>query len=189
MKFKTFKSKAIKTLAVTALLLASLAGCGSSAGNAGSSAESDLFRTMKTVDLEGNEFDSTVFAENKLTMVNVWNIGCTPCIMEIPELEKLDKDLEDFSVLGLYHSFAVGIPEDEKAEIKTILSDAKATYPQLEMSKDMLNSDEIKNLTAFPTTYFVDAEGNIVEKVEGSNDYEGWKEVIKNVMEKVDANA
>lgn len=188
MKFNVLKSKAIKTLAVTALLLASLAGCGSSAG-AGSASDSDIFRTMKTVDLEGNEFDSTVFAENKLTMVNVWNVGCTPCIMEIPELEKLDKDLEDFSVLGLYHSFTAGIPEEERGEIESIISDAKATYPQLEMSEDMVNSDEIQNLTAFPTTYFVDAEGNIVERVEGSNDYEGWKEVIENVMEKVEADA
>lgn len=189
MKFNALKSKAIKTLAVTALLVASLAGCGSSAGNADSASDSDLFRTMKTVDLEGNEFDSSVFAENKLTMVNVWNVGCTPCIMEIPELEKLDKNLDDFSVLGLYHSFTVGIPEEEKSEIESIISDAKATYPQLEMSEDMLNSDEIQNLTAFPTTYFVDSEGNIVERIEGSNNYEGWKAVIEDVMEKVEADA
>ena len=185
-----FKTPQVKAMAICGVILASLTGCGSSAG-ADSTADSDIFRTMKTVDLEGDAFDSSVFAENKLTMVNVWNVGCTPCIMEIPELEKLNNDLQDegFSVLGLYHSFTAGIPAEERDELESIISDAKATYPQLEMSEDMVNSEEIQNLTAFPTTYFVDAEGNIVEKLEGSHDYDDWKEIIEAVMEKVDANA
>lgn len=43
-------------------------------------------------------------------------------------------------------------------------------------------------MTSFPTTYFVDSTGKIVDTIEGSNDYEGWKEVIDNVLKKVESN-
>ena len=45
-----------------------------------------------------------------------------------------------------------------------------------------------KNIHAFPTTFFIDKDGNIVDQIDGSNDYEGWKSRIEDVLKKVDAN-
>lgn len=55
--------------------------------------------------LDGNKADSSLFAENKLTLVNVWNVGCTPCVQEIPILDQLNKEYEGkgVAIKGLYY--------------------------------------------------------------------------------------
>jgi len=68
-----------------------------------------------------------------------------------------------------------------------ILKKAKSTYQQLTVSEDMLQ-DKTLILQSFPTTFFVDKDGNIVDSIEGSNDYDGWKAKIDEVLEKVMTN-
>lgn len=152
--------------------------------------DSDLFTKMKTEDLDGATVDSNVFAENTLTLVNVWNVGCTPCIQEIPSLDQLNKEYADkkVAIKGLYYDFEAGISDEARKEVQEILSSAKADYQQLLISKDMLNSDALQQLAAFPTTYLVDSNGKILDTLEGSRPYEGWKEVIENTLAKVNAN-
>ena len=70
---------------------------------------------------------------------------------------------------------------------KDILKKAKSTYQQLTVSEDMLQ-DKTLILQSFPTTFFVDKDGNIVDSIEGSNDYDGWKAKIDEVLEKVMTN-
>ena len=53
---------------------------------------STIFKDMKTTDIDGNKVDKSIFSKYKLTMVNVWNTGCSPCISEIPTLDRLNKE-------------------------------------------------------------------------------------------------
>lgn len=64
---------------------------------------------MQTEDIKGNKVDSSIFSENKLTVINLWNTGCTPCITEIPELDKLNKYYADkgVSIKGLVFESAI----------------------------------------------------------------------------------
>lgn len=71
--------------------------------------------------------------------------------------------------------------------VEDILKKAKSTYQQLTVSEDMLQ-DKTLILQSFPTTFFVDKDGNIVDSIEGSNDYDGWKAKIDEVLEKVMTN-
>ena len=48
--------------------------------------------------------------------------------------------------------------------------------------------DKTLILQSFTTTFFVDKDGNIVDSIEGSNDYDGWKAKIDEVLEKVMTN-
>lgn len=82
----------------------------------------------------------------------------------------------------------VGLTEQEKSVVEEILSKSKSSYQQITMSKKMLEDDIFKNIDAFPTTFFIDKDGNIVDQIDGSNDYEGWKSRIEDVLKKVDAN-
>lgn len=147
-----------------------------------------IFASMDTTTLDGEKMDSSVFAKNKVTLVNLWNIGCTPCVEELPILDQLNKDLEGTgaAIMGLYFASPEYL-EMERAEIEEILSKAGAEYPQLTLSEDMINSETIGAVQAFPTTYVVDSEGNIVNKIEGSNDYDGWKAFIEKELEKAEA--
>lgn len=146
-----------------------------------------IFENMNTVDLNGEAVDSSIFADNTLTLVNVWNKGCGPCIMEIPELDKLNKDYEEkgVAVKGLIYEFDAGIEDDARAEVEEILTNAGAEYQQLLVSEEMLQSVELQELEAFPTTYLVDSEGKIIGNVLGSRDYDGWKEVVEGVLQEM----
>lgn len=203
-----------KTLSIAALLLTGtllFAGCGqtgNTTGNASSAAAgqetttteqsdstaqtasdsnssiSDIFTNMSTTDLDGNKIDSSIFANNKVTLVNVWNVGCTPCVNEIPELDKLNSEYNDkgAAVYGLYNDLGMGISDDEMKQIKDIMGNANASYTQLRMDGTLATNDTLVNLMTFPTTYIVGSDGTILDTIEGSNDYEGWKKVIDSYL-------
>ena len=139
---------------------------------------STIFKDMKTTDIDGNKVDKSIFSKYKLTMVNVWNTGCSPCISEIPTLDRLNKEYREkgVSIKGMLLESGIGLTDEEKATAKEILSKANATYQQLTVTQ------------AFPTTFFIDKDGNIVDSIEGSNDYDGWKAKIDEVLKKVEAN-
>lgn len=203
-----------RTLSIAALLLTGtllFAGCGqtgNTTGNASSAAAgqetttteqsdstaqtasdsnssiSDIFTNMSTTDLDGNKIDSSIFANNKVTLVNVWNVGCTPCVNEIPELDKLNSEYKDkgAAVYGLYNDLGMGISDDEMKQIKDIMGNANASYTQLRMDGTLATNDTLVNLMTFPTTYIVGSDGTILDTIEGSNDYEGWKKVIDSYL-------
>ena len=189
------RSKLVKKLTVVALTMVAIAslavGCTSSKEGSTNTANSNskLFKEMKTEDINGNKVDSSIFSKYKLTVVNVWNTGCTPCVDEIPTLDKLNKEYEKkgVSIKGLLSESGVGLNDEEKKTVEDILKKAKSTYQQLTVSEDMLQ-DKTLILQSFPTTFFVDKDGNIVDSIEGSNDYDGWKAKIDEVLEKVMTN-
>lgn len=158
---------------------------GNTAGTSGDYTSGvDTFSKLSTTDLDNNLVDASVFAKNKITLVNVWNLGCTPCINEIPYLDQLNKEYEGkgAAILGLYEDFGAGISDDEMSQIKDILASAGASYTQLRVDGTLAQDDMILNVMVFPTTYVVNSEGTIIDTIEGSNDYEGWKTAIDSYL-------
>lgn len=199
-----------KTLSIAAFLLTGtlfFAGCGQTADsnsnanasgqetsvtgqvsadteNSSDNADADLsfFSDMNTTDLDGNKVDSSIFSDNKVTLVNVWNVGCTPCVNEIPELEKLNNEYKEKggAVVGLYNDFGAGIPDDEMNQIKEILKNT--SYTQIRMDGTLATNETLLNLLTFPTTYVVNSDGTIIDTVMGSRDYDGWKTVLESYL-------
>ena len=101
---------------------------------------STIFKDMKTTDIDGNKVDKSIFSKYKLTMVNVWNTGCSPCISEIPTLDRLNKEYREkgVSIKGMLLESGIGLTDEEKATAKEILSKANATYQQLTVTKDIV---------------------------------------------------
>lgn len=181
---KTKKKLVIGAVILTAAL--ALTGCkGRQAEEEASIKNSDLFQTMETVDLKGNKVDSDVFTKNKLTLVNVWNKGCTPCIEELPILDKINKEYEGqgVAIKGLYFGFGEDLSTEERTQVEQILEEGQVEYQQLLTSKEMADSEILSNLLGFPTTYFVNEKGEIIHSISGSNDYEGWKLAIEQALE------
>lgn len=195
-KKKRFTVAAL-VLSSVLLLSAVLTGCGD--GDAGGGlgaggkkpADSGIFKSMEAKDLDGNSLSGDIFKENKLTLVNVWNLGCTPCIQEIPHLNEINEEYKDkgVGVYGLYYNFGNDLSDTDKKEIDALLESAKADYPHIVPSENMYMSDELMQLQAFPTTFFIDSNGGIVKAVEGARDFDGWKELIDKVLKEVEADA
>ena len=114
--------------------------------------------------------------------MNVWNVGCTPCVNEIPELEKLNNEYKEKggAVVGLYNDFGAGIPDDEMNQIKEILKNT--SYTQIRMDGTLATNETLLNLMAFPTTYVVNSDGTIIDTVTGSRDYDEWKTVLESYL-------
>lgn len=122
--------------------------------------------SYETTDLAGNPVTSEeLFADHKVTMVNLWATWCVPCKKELPELQPMS---EAFEAKGCQ---LVGICLDASEEGKTeealsILQDAGVKYLNL------VGTDEIReqmNSLGIPVSFFLDSEGNILtEPVEGA---------------------
>ena len=117
--------------------------------------------SFETEDLEGNAVKSAdLFAEQKVTMLNVWGTFCGPCIEEMPELEKINQEYADRGVA------IVGLVCDVSKEDDSLLQDAfdiiddtGVTYRNLYWTADL---EEQAGVSAVPTTFFVDQEGNML---------------------------
>ena len=137
-----------------------------------------------TQDVNGTTYTQELFQDYDLTLVNVFTTWCSPCVAEIPELEKLHQQMADKGVN------VVGVVLDvlnEKGEIdQTALEKAQqlaqktgATYPFLLPDSTYFNGRLI-GIEAFPETFFVDKNGKIVgETYSGSAGLEEWTAVVE----------
>ncbi len=144
---------------------------------------------FSTVDIDGNAVDSNIFAEGKLTLVNVWATFCSPCIREIPDLAKLDQEIEGFQVLGVLGDAGTKDAQDPNnvALGKEIAEKSGAAYKSV-LPDDTINTMLMNYITAFPTSFFVDQQGQIVgQAIVGSMSYDDWKKVIEQKMAEVEA--
>lgn len=117
---------------------------------------------FETTDLEGNPVTSEeIFSGHKITMINMWATWCDPCKNELPELAEMAKDFEkkDCQIIGLCLD-----AEDEEtmAEGRAILNNAGVDYLNITPFE---GREELLPNTMFPTSYFVDENGIVLDEV------------------------
>lgn len=127
------------------------------------SADTSVFPSFQAKDLDGNEVDSGIFSQNAVTVVNFWFNACTPCVEELPVLNKLNEELKEKGgqVIGVNTDSLDG-NEDGIAEAKSILEKQGATYTNISLDSDSEAGKYATNIMAFPTTVLVDRNGNII---------------------------
>lgn len=131
--------------------------------------------TAKTV--SGEDISSDVFKDSKLTVVNVWGSWCGPCVQEIPELQKLYENMKDKNVN------VIGLAQDAGSDIdavKEVLDKSKVTYQNI--VPEGVTEGFVMSLMAFPTTFFVDSEGNIVSTIQGARDLDGFTKIVEDLL-------
>lgn len=153
-----------------------------SADSSGDSAETFQL-TFTANDLDGNAVDQSVFANAKLTMMNIWATFCGPCINEMPELGELAAEGgEDYQIIGVCAD--LNGTEDMLEDAKEIVSQTKANYLHLQPSESLY--PVLTASSSVPVTFFFDSEGKLVGKgIVGAKDKEAWSEVIAERLEMV----
>lgn len=138
-------------------------------------------------DLDENKVDSSIFAENAVTVVNFWFNDCKPCVEELSEMNALNDRIKEQGgeVIGVN----VGTLDGNKENIATakqILETKGAKYRNIYFDS---NSDAGKfalGVTAFPTTYVIDRNGNIVgEALLGGIDNNDNLNTLQNTIDEV----
>ncbi len=145
---------------------------------------------FQTTTLEGDAVDQSVFAEKKLTMVNLWTTWCGACISEMPDLQRLSEDLADMDaqIVSICCDTADprGQVDEELLELaQQITQKTGVTFPTLIPDK-ALHEGLLKGAVGYPTTFFVDNQGNLVgEPVLGANSAEDWLKMAQERMAEV----
>ena len=130
--------------------------------------------------IDGSMVNSTNF-HGQVTLVNVWATWCPPCREEIPDLVQLQNEYQrfGFSVVGI----SVDDPTMPNQPPRELVGDFSASYeinyPVL-MTRPSWRSveDAYFDVTAYPTTFIVDRNNNILWMFSGSRDKETFANII-----------
>jgi len=171
-----------------------------SSDNTGQQAEDTVSHAVSSVgnfstqNVNGEAITQDIFKDHELTMVNIFTTWCSPCVNEMPDLEKLYQKMKDKNV-GV-----VGVVLDvlnEKGEIvekdleraQLLVKKTGVSYPILLPDSTYFNG-RLTSIEAFPESFFVDKNGKIVgETYSGSGSLEDWLEVVENELANLEAGA
>ncbi|SDZ76562.1 cytochrome c-type biogenesis protein [Lachnospiraceae bacterium NK3A20] len=123
----------------------------------------------------------------KTVFLNFWATWCNPCVAEMPDIQKLYEEFEsgvnadddpdnDVVILGIAAP-DYGAETSEEG-IKAFLEDHDITYPVL---MDPAADEDLYldyYITAFPTTYMIDRDGNVFGYITGSMSEDVMRQII-----------
>ena len=145
-----------------------------------------VLKFTDAVTIDGGKMSADVFANAKLTMINVWATFCGPCINEMPDLGEIAGayDAAEFQMIGIV-SDAIEGDEAMIAEAKEIIEETGANYTHL-----LLNEELYMNLVgasdSVPTTYFFNQKGELLGYLVGAQSKANWEGIIDGLLEELE---
>ena len=135
-------------------------------------------------DVNGNSVSETIFSQSKLTMVNVWATYCNPCLSEMPGLGELavSYDPKEFQIIGVISDVQEGADEETIAAAAELIEATGADYTHLLLNETIYLA-LLKDVTAVPTTFFIDEKGTVLDTVVGAMEKSAWEEKINALLE------
>ncbi|MBY0154841.1 MULTISPECIES: TlpA disulfide reductase family protein [Cytobacillus] len=134
----------------------------------------NLAPDFELTDMEGNPVKLSDY-RGKAVLLNFWASWCPPCRAEMPHMEKLYNKYKDenFDIL------AVNLTNTEKnsGDAEKFVKELGLTFTIPMDVKGEAGSDY--NIMAYPTSYFIDSDGVIREKVLGALNEEYMEKEIK----------
>ena len=140
--------------------------------------------TFEATTIDGEEITSDIFADSKLTMLNVWATYCNPCLSEMPYLGEIaaEYEKETFQMFGIICDVTKDSSSKDLLNAQALIEDTKATtYPHI-----LLNESLYYNLVSasdsVPTTYFVNQKGELIGYLLGAQSKENWISIIDSLL-------
>lgn len=128
---------------------------------------------------ENNELESIQLSDlkGKGVMLNFWATYCKPCEAEMPFMEKLYPEYKDKGI----EIVAVNL------DVNTLVVDRfidkyDLTFPVLPDHKEQVM--DLYNVGQLPSTFFIDENGVIVDKVDGALTLERLEEQFQEIVPK-----
>ena len=132
-------------------------------------------------DQYGNEHSLSDY-RGKTVFLNFWGTWCSPCQMEMPDIQKVYEDYgcneEDLVVLGIAAPNISG--EGTVEEITAFLDENGYTFPVV-MDEEGLYF-YLYGIRAYPTTFMIDKEGNVFGYAQGALTREIMDSIIEQTM-------
>ena len=164
---------------------------GSDTSNPPDDGSMQKFPAFEGKDLDGNTVKSDeLFSANAVTVVNFWFTTCNPCVGELAELDALNKELAEKggTLIGV-NTFTLDGDETAISEAKDVLAKKGAAYQNVYFDSDGEAGKFTANIFAYPTTYVVDRNGNIVgEPIVGAITEKKQAETLQKQIDQALAN-
>lgn len=134
--------------------------------------------------IDGTDVSSSVFSDSRITMVNVWATYCNPCLSEMPDLGELagEYSAEDFQLIGIISDVSEDAGDNALKTAADLIEKTGADYRHLLLNESLYTA-LLTDVSAVPTTFFIDSDGNILDTVIGAMDKSAWKEKIDALLE------
>lgn len=121
----------------------------------------------------------------KVVFLNFWATWCPPCRAEMPAIqeifeESLEQEDDDLVILGV--AFSGFGRETTEQGVRDFLQENGYTYPVVMDTGGTLIAPYY--ITAYPTTYMIDRDGNIYGYVTGSLSKENMEDIIAQTKNK-----
>lgn len=148
-----------------------------------------FFPAFESETLDGKKVTDEIFKGNKVTMVNVWGTFCSPCINEMPALQKLSENYKNkgVRVIGVLCDTSDYLTQEtlpEKVQLaKDIVKQTGAEYTHI-LSSPSLNKAKLDSIFSVPTTYFLNEDGELLSsEFVGSKSYDQWSAILDSILE------
>ena len=130
---------------------------------------------FSTQTIYGDAISSDIVRNYDLVFVNFWAEWCSPCVSELPDLQRLHEEYSNVLFLGVWIGSSL-------SSAKETLSQCGVTYPIIEPA-GTLNGYEAQ-VTGIPSSFFFNKNGTQVgeQKYEGALSYSSWKSIINNLL-------
>lgn len=138
--------------------------------------------------IDGGEVTLSDFEGEKVVLVNVWATWCTPCVTEMPSMQRLYEALqgEEFEILAV----SVDAPTGQRdalgnpgGNLRTFTDDLGLTFPILHDPEGSINA--LYQTTGVPESFVIGKDGVIYKKVAGPTEWDATQneELIRRLLE------
>jgi thiol-disulfide isomerase/thioredoxin len=113
----------------------------------------------------------------KVVLVNFWATWCAPCLAEMPELVRLQKEhrARGLQVIGVAH------PTDEALQVRKVIKRLKVSYPVFFGDEKTLDLFDVADV--LPVTVVVDRSGKVRGRIVGILTPEEFDEQVKPLLQ------
>lgn len=145
----------------------------------GCKAEQEIAKGKPAAEIAALAFDGTPVTlaqyRGQVVLLNFWSGGCGPCIAEMPALDAVYRAHRDrgFTVLALN----MGEPDEA---VRRAAEQLGVSFPVL-LDGLRITTDRYR-VIGVPTSFLIDAEGRLVEKIVGPMDMAGLEARLAGLM-------
>ena len=154
-----------------------LVGCSDTVESAGRMEEraSEKAQGFTLQDINGRTVRLSDY-KNDVIILNFFATWCPPCRSEIPDFVELidEYGADDFIIIG------ISLDKGDVDDVRSFAAQYNINYPVL--LDDDLVSKAYGPIRSIPTTFIIDREGNIAQKIMGARSKDYFEDVIKPLL-------
>ena len=144
-----------------------------------------LLLSQKVFDMNDIPVDAQTFL-GKPALFNVWATWCGPCVGEIPALGQAAEEFSGkLNIVGIQLDAVyddLTLDESAVAAAQDLFANHSVHYTNIIPNEQVMGFINQMEVSAIPTTWVLDMQGIIVGTIVGSNDLDGWRAEIEQIL-------